>query len=150
VIVAHPDPARSVPQIRMLYRSKPLNPGFGLYLKRIVPTSVNVPFVGGATTAAERKVLVAPLQNRTPHALPPVDTPVVDTESFWDRLKLEPMIRQSAVAADVIAIVAISAKSPVFKVMVRPPSWIPDARRRPSARPRADLGWHNHSSHSIR
>ncbi len=38
------------------------------------------------------------------------------------------MIRQSAVAADGIAIVAISAKSPAFKVMVRPPSWILDAK----------------------
>ncbi len=68
--------------MRMLYRSTPLNPGFGLYLKRIAPTSVNVPFIGCAATAAERKVLVAPLWYRVPHAPPPVDTPVVDTESF--------------------------------------------------------------------
>jgi hypothetical protein len=85
VIVEHPDPARSVPQIRMLYRSVPLAPALGLYLKRIVPNSVSAPLAGGTVTAAERNVLVAPLRSRVTQALPLVDTPVVDTESFWDR-----------------------------------------------------------------
>ena len=85
VIVEHPDPARSVPHIRMLYRSVPLTSVLGLYLKRIVPNSVSVPLAGGTVTAAERNVLVEPLRNRVTQAPPLVDTPVVDTESFWDR-----------------------------------------------------------------
>jgi len=85
VMVEHPDPARSLPHTRMLYRSVPLRPALGLYLKRIVPNSVSVPLAGGTVTAAERKTLVAPLRSRVTQALPPVDTPVVDTESFCDR-----------------------------------------------------------------
>ena len=85
VIVEQPVPARSVPHILMLYRSVPLAPVLGLYLKRIVPNSVSVPLAGGTVTAAERNVLVEPLRSRVTQALPLVDTPVVDTESFWDR-----------------------------------------------------------------
>jgi hypothetical protein len=85
VIVEHPDPARSVPQIRMLYRSVPLRPALGLYLKRIVPNSVSVPLAGGTVTAAERNMLVEPLRSRVTQAPPLFDTPVVDTESFWDK-----------------------------------------------------------------
>lgn len=85
VMVEHPDPARSLPHTRMLYRSLPLRPALGLYLKRIVPNSVSVPLAGGTVTAAERKTLVAPLRSRVTQALPRVDTPVVDTESFCDR-----------------------------------------------------------------
>jgi hypothetical protein len=130
----------------MLYRSAPFDPGFGLYLKRIVPTSVNVPFVGGVATAAERKVLVEPLQNRVPHALPPVDTPVVDTDSFWDRWNVEPIIRHSAAAAPVIAIEAISAGNPVFTIM-SPPSRCPT---RPKRRGVVSRTIRNQPSHSSR
>jgi len=58
VMVEHPDPARSLPHTRMPYRSVPLRPARGLYLKRIVPNSVSVPLAGGIVTAAERKTLV--------------------------------------------------------------------------------------------
>jgi hypothetical protein len=107
--------------MRMLYRSAPLNPGLGLYRKRIVPISVNVPLVGGAATAAERKLLVAPLRNRVAHALPLVETPVVDTDSFWDRWNVERMMRQSAVAAPAIPTKAISARNPLLSI-ISPPS----------------------------
>jgi hypothetical protein len=48
-------------------------------------------------------------------------------ESFWSGKNLKRIVRQSAIAADVSVVNAISATSPVFKVMVRPPSWIVDA-----------------------
>jgi hypothetical protein len=37
-MVEHPDPLAPDPQMRMAYRSTPLNPAFGLYTRRIVPT----------------------------------------------------------------------------------------------------------------
>ena len=65
------------------------------------------------------------LRKRWVHELPLVVTPVVDTESFWGGWNLNPIVRQSASAPDVIAASAMNAKSPVFGVMSAP---MPDAR----------------------
>jgi len=63
------------------------------------------------------------------HALPPVDTPVVDTDSFWDKWNVKRMIRQSAAAALVNASDAISASHPVFNIMSPPTRAMPGCRR---------------------
>src|SRR5690349_13460956 len=57
VSVAHPDPLAPVPQTRRLYRSRPLNPEFGLYLKRSEPISVSVPWLGRATILPDVSML---------------------------------------------------------------------------------------------
>jgi hypothetical protein len=92
-----------------------------------------VPCAGAAATAAERKLLVAPLWNWVPHALPLVDTPVVDTDSFWDRWNVERMMRQSAVAAAAVPAKAISARNPVLSIM-SPPVEMRDATETASGR----------------
>jgi hypothetical protein len=78
----HPDPLRPLPQMRMVYRSAPRNPACGLYLKRYALSSVKVPWPGGDTTAAEVYTTLERLEIAIEQVLPPVDTPVVDTESF--------------------------------------------------------------------
>jgi len=82
VRVEHPDPPAPRPQTLMAYRSTPLNPDFGAYLNCIAPIWLKVPLLGRETMAPEVIWSVEKLRIRVVHAAPPVDTPVVDTESF--------------------------------------------------------------------
>jgi hypothetical protein len=60
-----------------------LNPFFGAYLNWSAPISLNVPLPGRDTIEPEVNWVVEKLRMRETHALPLVDTPVVDTDSFW-------------------------------------------------------------------
>ena len=81
-MVEHPEPAPPLPQTRTVYRPVPLYPAFGTYLNVSAPISLNVPLLGRDTIEPEVNWVVEKLRNRCVHALPPVDTPVVETASF--------------------------------------------------------------------
>ena len=82
-----------------------------------------MPLLGRAAIDTEVKCKRPSLRKLIPHALPPVEIPVVDTDSFWDKRNITNMVRQSAIAAEIIAVVAISARSPVLSIMSRPPTF---------------------------
>lgn len=106
--------------MRTAYRSVPLNPSFGLYVMRIVPTWGKAPWLGGDTTEAELKELVAPLCSRVTHALPRDDTPVVETVSCCAIWNVKDMIRHSATALDVIIVIAANARIPCISPISSP------------------------------
>jgi len=104
----------------MAYRSTPLNPARGAYRNPIAPVWLKVPLLGRDTIELEVIWSVAILRSRVVHALPPVDTPVVETESLCGGKNLNAMIRQSAIAVDAVAAIAISARSPALNSMSPP------------------------------
>ena len=61
--------------------------------------------------------MAPPARKPTEHALPLVAVPVVETESLRENRKVEGIQRQSAAAADVIAVVAINAKKAALALM---------------------------------
>ncbi len=89
----------------------------------MAPVWLKVPLLGRDTIELEVIWSVAILRSRVVHALPPVDTPVVETESLCGGKNLNPMIRQSAIAVDAVAAIAISARSPALSIMSRPPTF---------------------------